>query len=396
MLIIGLNSGTSADAIDAALCDISGAPPALQARIVKAITVKFPPGMQPRILAACSPQESHVDELCRLNAELGELFAKAALDVITKAGVTPGQVDLIGSHGQTVWHNVEGSGKVSATLQISEASIIAERTGITTIANFRPRDVAAGGQGAPLTGYVDWLLLRHPEHWRAVQNIGGIANVTFLPPLKDETSPPLAFDTGPGNVLIDGALSVITNGRRTYDQDGVLAKVGKVDEKFVKGRLIHPYFQRRPPKTTGREIFGMQMATSLVKLAQRENMRLDDIIASMTAITARSIADAYKRFAPAPVAEVILGGGGRRNRTLVAMLRDLLAPAKVMTHEEVGLDSDNKEALAFALLAHETWHHRPGTHPKITGAAHPVVLGQITPGANYVDLIRRTWTHNSG
>jgi anhydro-N-acetylmuramic acid kinase len=391
MLIVGLISGTSADGIDAALCEISGAPPRLQARIVHAITHPYPDGFQQRIHNTCLPELSRVDDICQLNAELGEHFARAVQHVIADAGRSPADVDLIGSHGQTVWHMVQPDGRVTSTLQLTEAAVIAERTAITTVCNFRPRDIAAGGQGAPLTSYADWVLLRHPDHWRAVQNLGGIGNVTFLPPLSDTSSAPLALDTGPSNALIDSAVILITSGKQRYDRDGLLAARGSVDEDWLRALLTHPYYQRQPPKTTGRELFGPPMAAEL--FAQGRARGLDDasILATLTALTAASIADAYQRFAPAPIAEVIAGGGGTRNPTLMAMLRQRLDPVPVRTHEDIGLDSDNKEALVFALLAHETWHARPGNHPALTGADHPVVMGQIVPGANYADLIRRTW-----
>ncbi|HEX3051627.1 MAG TPA: anhydro-N-acetylmuramic acid kinase [Aggregatilineaceae bacterium] len=391
MLIVGLMSGTSADGIDAALCAIEGEPPAIRATIQHAITYPYPAGFQQHILDACVPERSSVDELCQLNFDLGSLFADAVLQVIEEAGLTPADVDMVGSHGQTVWHMVQSNGRVSATLQITDASVIAERTEITTISNFRPRDVAAGGQGAPLTSYVDWLLLRHPTQWRAVQNIGGIGNVTFLPPQSDSNSGPLAFDTGPGNALIDGAASLITNGWLAYDRDGRLAAQGMVDETWLKSLLEHPYYERKPPKTTGRELFGAAMVAELIEGGRARGLNDSGIMATLTALTAASIVDAYHRFAPASIGETILGGGGARNPTLVSMLRQRLAPTTVLTHEDLGLNSDNKEALVFALLAYETWHARPGNLPALTGAKHPVVLGQITPGKNYVDLIRQTW-----
>lgn len=390
MLVIGLISGTSADAIDAALCEIHGAPPSLSLAVRATRTHPFPPDMQPRILEAGTRRGS-TDELAALHFELGELFATAALALIEDAGLEPADIDLIGSHGQNFWHNVNVRGEVTATLQLTEASLIAERSGITTICNFRPRDVAAGGQGAPLTALADWLLLRHAEHWRAVQNIGGIANVTFLPPLNDAESQPLAFDTGPGNSLLDSAVNLLSDGRRHYDRHGLLARAGAVEEDWLKMRLAHPYFNRRPPKSTGRETFGLSMVKSLVTSAQRRGMSTPDIIASLSALTARSIARAHERHAPQPVQEVILGGGGRHNPAIVSELRELLAPARLLTHEDLGYPGDHKEALGFALLAHETWHNRPGSLPAFTGASQPVVLGQITPGANYEGLARRTW-----
>jgi anhydro-N-acetylmuramic acid kinase len=333
-----------------------------------------------------------VDELCKLNFMLGELFADAALGVIHESGKQPNEIDLVGSHGQTFWHSVEPDGKVSATLQLTEAAVLAERTGITTISNFRPRDVAAGGQGAPLTSYVDWLLLRHPTQWRAVQNIGGIANVTFLPPLSDITSEPIAFDTGPGNALIDSIMVQLSGGVQAFDHDAALAQRGQIDEDWLHELLAHPYHSIKPPKTTGRELFSNAMATALIEQGRQRGSDDATILATVTALTAQSIVDAYERFAPMPIEEVILGGGGRHNPVLVRLLEQLLQPARVLSHEDLGMDSDSKEALVFAVLAYETWHARPGTLPALTGADHPVVLGQITPGANYVDLLRRTWT----
>jgi anhydro-N-acetylmuramic acid kinase len=284
MYVVGLISGTSADGIDAALCSITGAPPALQVEVVHSRVHPFPAGMQARIHAAGSAENSRVDELAELHFQLGELFAEAALEVIKGAGMQPEAVDLIGSHGQNFWHNVTLQGQVTATLQLTEASIIAERTGITILCNFRPRDVAAGGQGAPLTAYIDWLLLRHPEHWRAVNNIGGISNVTFLPPLSDTESQPLAFDTGPGNALIDSAMVILSEGKRSYDRHGLIARSGKADSQWVKIRMGHPFIMRRPPKSTGRETFGPNMAETLVTSGLRRGMSMADIIASLTAI----------------------------------------------------------------------------------------------------------------
>lgn len=396
MRVIGLMSGTSADGIDAALCEITGAPPQINARILHSIVQSYPEGFQARILDACVPAHSRVDLLCELNAEIGELFAGAALRAAAEAGLPPDQIDLIGSHGQTFWHNVQPDGRVSATLQLGDASIIAERTGITTVSNFRPRDVAAGGQGAPLTSYVDWLLLRHPTRWRAVQNIGGMGNVTFLPPLADTSSPPLAFDTGPGNALIDTAMYMLSDGKAAYDHDGQMAARGQVDESWLDELLRHPYYQRKPPKTTGRELFGAEMAHTLLQNARDRGIQQENVLATLTMLTAVTITEAYRQFAPAPVEEVILGGGGRRNPVLVDILRGLLPEARVLIHEDLGIDSDNKEALVFAILAYETWHNRPGTHPALTGARHAAVLGQITPGDNFAHLLQHTWCGHGG
>lgn len=391
MNVLGLMSGTSADGIDAALCEITGAPPHLNARIIAAETFPYAADTRTRILEMVQPGVSRVDELSVLNFDLAEEFAKAALHIMAQAGLSPAQVDLISSHGQTVWHNVTESGAVNATLQIGEAAVIAERTGVTTISNFRPRDVAAGGQGAPMVAYVDWLLLRHTTEWRAIQNIGGTANVTLLPPQSDANSQPLAFDTGPGNVLIDAAITRLTNGEQHYDADGAMAARGKVDAAWLTEMLMQAYFHRRPPKTTGRELFGTQMALSFLAEGRSRGLAAEDIIATITALTAHSIADAVKRYAPQPIADVIVGGGGRLNSTLMRMLHKQLDPIQLLTHEDIGLSSKHKEALAFAVLAYETWHNRIGTMPALTGARHASVLGQITPGANYIQLIQQTW-----
>ena len=381
MKIIGLMSGTSGDGIDAALCEISGQPPHLDARILHGITLPYEDALRQRIFAACDPLESRVAAICQLNFDLGAAFAGAVDSLLQAAGLTPQEIDLIGSHGQTIWHQVDPSGQVTATLQIGETAVIAERTGITTISNFRTRDVAAGGQGAPLTSYADWLLLRHPDHWRAVQNIGGIGNVTFLPPLSDDKNAPLAFDTGPGNVLIDAAVRELTDGKQHYDLDGQIARQGQIDEGWLSELLAHPYFAMRPPKTTGRELFSSRMAQELVQSGQERGLSSDSIVATITSLTAYSIAEAYQNFAPQPVTEIILGGGGARNPMLVTLLQAAVGQrAQVMPHEALGIDSDYKEALVFALLAHETWHNRPGNLPALTGAKTPVVLGQITPG----------------
>jgi len=209
--------------------------------------------------------------------------------------------------------------------------------------------------------------------------------------LSDETFAPIAFDTGPSNALIDDVLRLETEGRQTYDKDGVLARQGTVDAGWLQMLLAHPYYQRQPPKTTGRELFGSLMARELLIEGKERGLPLVDIVATLTALTGHSIAGAYRDFAPFPIDEVILGGGGRHNPALVAMMRELLAPAVVLTQEDIGQNSDYKEALLCAVIGHETWHARPGAHPSVTGASHPVVLGQITPGNNYVDLIRRTW-----
>jgi anhydro-N-acetylmuramic acid kinase len=386
MYVVGLMSGTSADGLDAALCEIHGAPPNLSVRLVAGHSLAYDPALRAQILRACAPQTSTVDALCRLNFGLAETFADAVSYIRQLTSIPP---DLIASHGQTVWHDVAPDGRVTSTLQIVEAAVIAERTGITTLSNFRARDVAAGGQGAPLVAYVDALTLRSAVGWRAVQNLGGIGNVTFLPPLGAPFEALASFDTGPANVLIDHAMRRLTG--REYDHDGALAASGKLDEDWLAELLEHPYFDRTPPKTTGRELYTADYADALLAQAAGRGLSAADVLATLTAFTAASLADQYRRFAPAPIAEVVIAGGGARNPTLMRLIRQFVAPARVLTSDEAGLDSRYKEAIAFAVLGYEAWHQRAGVLLGQTGARRAAVLGDITPADNFITLMRKTW-----
>ena len=316
------------------------------------------------------------------NAWLGEVFAAAALEVIARAGLTPRQVDAIASHGQTAWHIPPEGGHAGATLQIGEPCVIAERTGVLTVADFRPRDMAAGGQGAPLAPFADYLLFRSQQQSVAVVNIGGIANVTLLP-RACRPEEVIAFDTGPGNMVIDGLVSLYTHGEQTCDTDGVRAARGAINRRLLYELMNQPYFSQPPPKSTGREAFGMNYVESLwMAFNNAPGLSPDDFIATATAFTAESIAQAFRDFIfpHGRVDAVILGGGGSYNPTLKRMIAERLPGISLLTHEEMGIAGDAKEAIAFALLGHATLCGVPNNVPSATGAAHPVLLGKIVPG----------------
>lgn len=376
MIGIGLMSGTSADSIDAACVRFEGAPPRLDWELLSFVTLPMTAELRQEIFAAFRPETGTVDKLCQLNFTLGEWFAKASLEAVKAANLTPAQVDFIGSHGQTVWHIPPNSGEgVPSTLQLGNPAVIAERTGITVVSDFRSRDMAAGGQGAPLVPFVDNLLLSHPTLSRAVQNIGGIGNVTWLP--AGGAGEAFGFDTGPGNMLLDRAAEVLTQGQMHCDMDGKMAFAGNVQENFLqKWMSEEPYFTRKPPKSTGRELFGVQRCD--VYLKEMAGLSKEDILATLTAFTARSTAEAYKNFLPALPDEVLLCGGGARNPAIAAMLQKELPTSRIGRTEDAGLPGDSKEAVAFAVLGYETMNRRPGNLPAATGASGPVVLGSIT------------------
>ncbi|HPH97456.1 MAG TPA: anhydro-N-acetylmuramic acid kinase [Anaerolineaceae bacterium] len=386
MIIVGLMSGTSADGIDAAVVQIEGAPPSLTWKVLGFHQQAHSAELRQEIFACFQPETGSVDRLCALNFSIAEAFSKAALAVIEKASLSPDDVDIIGSHGQTLWHIPLGN--QASTLQLGEAAVIAERTGITTISNFRTRDMAAGGQGAPLVAYVDDLLFSHPARHRACQNIGGIGNVTFLPSLhtRPEWSP-FAFDTGPGNVLLDAAAVRLTQGKWTYDRNGELASQGQINTPLLELWLREEaYFSQQPPKTTGRERFSKSYADRLCDQAAQNHLPPQDLMATLAAFTVESIAQAYRTFFPVLPDEVIVSGGGAANPVIMAGLKAALPKAVIAPSDHWGLSSAEKEAVAFAVLAYETYHNRTGNLPAATGARKNAVLGTLTPGNNFSRL----------
>jgi anhydro-N-acetylmuramic acid kinase len=377
--VAGLMSGTSVDGVDVAIVDICDA----KVKVVAFDVFPHKPALRREILGLCHPDSARVDRICHLNHVLGEVFAEALIKLCRKRGIALDSIDLIGSHGQTIWHQPEGGrygGRtIRSTLQIGEPSVIAQRTGITTVADFRPRDMAAGGQGAPLVPYADYVLFRDSKVSRAVQNIGGIANVTFLPRAckRDDI---LAFDTGPGNMVIDGTMCLVTGKKRRYDRGGALAARGHVDKSLLRTMLQHPFLRRRPPKSTGREEFGQSYCEWFSRKTQKRALSPEDMVATVTAFTARTIADAYRKFLPEMPDEMILCGGGAHNRTLVRILQREMAAVKIRTTDEFGIDVDAREAVAFAILAWATIRGTANNVPSATGAVEPVVLGKVVPG----------------
>jgi len=398
MKVIGLMSGTSADGVDAALVEVGpGNPPAL--KHIYSTVFPYPPDLRQRILQLATPPGGSATDVCRLNAYLGELFAQAALDVCRRARLAPETVDLIGSHGQTIRHlpipRKEGDFTVASTLQIGEPAVIAERTGITTVANFRTRDVAAGGQGAPLTPIAHYVMFRDAQKGRAVLNLGGIANVTAIP-AGASPAQIVAFDTGPGNVLLDEAAFRVTRGKTDYDANGELAAVGRVSAETLKWMLTHPFFKKAPPKSTGREDFGPSYLDEVNRKAP--SLSPADLLATLTAFTAETVALGFREFIlpKMKIDEVAITGGGGRNPVLRKMLAERLAPAALVEPDALGFPGRAIEAGAFAFLAYLTWHGRPGNVPAATGASRPVVLGAIVMGNHRPGATKAASTSSAG
>ena len=369
---VGLMSGTSLDGISAAVVrftkDDTGR---LDAQLLAFVGSRYGAAQRERLRAALSGGTAQ--EYCRLGFDVGDWLADATIAVLAEAGVSRKDVLAIGSHGQTIWHE-----PLHSTWQLGEAAVIAERTGIDVVSDFRVRDVAAGGQGAPLVPIADALLFAGDE-WRALQNIGGIGNVTIVPPHGNPDGV-RAFDTGPGVAVVDGVVRTLIPGAE-YDVDGRHAARGAVVDAVVDRLLGHPYFSAEPPKSTGRELFDTRYVEALIEQCRRARPEcsVEDIVATATALTARSIADAYRRFMPEPVVEILVSGGGAKNPTLTAMIARAVAPTPVRSFAERYFDGEAKEAVAFALLAYLHMNGEPANVPRATGARGPRILGKLTP-----------------
>jgi len=382
-------SGTSLDGIDAALVRIVGSTTRPRMRLVAFETLAYPRAVRQTILRVATGELATAGEISQLNFLLGELFAEAALRVCRAARISLTRLAAIGSHGQTIFHHGSPTRLaghwVSSTLQIAEPAIIAERTGVPVVADFRPADVAAGGQGAPLVAMVDYLLLREVHQGTVALNVGGIANFTVIP-AGATPNQVFGFDTGPGNMLIDGLVRHLTNEKKAYDAGGRWAAKGLVNEPLLDKILRLPFFMKRPPKSAGREQFGQNFLKEFFLPGEvpidheHSGARPEDLLRTATELTARSIASALDRFVlkRIPIHRLIVSGGGAHNRLLVRRLAELLPSLRVHRSDEVGIAVDAKEAIAFAILADRTLHRLPGNLPCVTGARRPVILGKIS------------------
>ena len=383
--VVGLMAGTSLDGITAAVVQVTGCGTETKIVLLEHATFPYDPEIRRAILNASTPRSGTVDLISEMNFVMGELFADAARRITEQAGLKMTDIDLIGSHGQTVYHCPIKSRTLWGTpssLQIGEPCVIAERTGVTTIADFRTRDIAAGGGGAPLVPYVDFIFLRSQEKSRVVLNIGGIANLTVLP-RGCRVDDVFAFDTGPGNMLIDAVVREVTQGAEEFDREGRMAAAGAVDTRLVNELLAHEYFRTEPPKSTGRELFGNKFLMLLLERASSRGLSGNDLVATATALTPHSVYDACLRFIfpKVEVDELIISGGGSKNETLVRMMRDCFKPIPVTHSDDYGISGVAKEAIAFAVLANETVCGGCANIPGATGARRRVILGKIIPAS---------------
>jgi anhydro-N-acetylmuramic acid kinase len=387
MRVLGMMSGTSADGIDVALARISGAPPSLSAKFEAHCQARFPSRVREAILRLANGGPTTTAEISQLNVLLGEEFGAAAIAACKRWRVPLAKISLIGSHGQTVFHQgiptkFLGSRRVASTFQISEPSVIAACTGIPTIGDFRPADMAAGGQGAPLVPLVDYVLYRDARRGRVALNIGGIANLTAIPRAA-KPDDVFAFDTGPGNMIVDALVEWATIGRAHYDRDAKMAMRGTIIPGLLERLLRDPYLRSAPPKTAGREQFGRAYVEKLVAWSRQRRAQPEDLVRTATVFTSLSIADAFRRFIfpRARIDQLIVAGGGARNPFMMAQLAAVLPGIEILPSSRFGVPSEAKEAFAFAVLAYEAFHGRANNLPSATGAKRPVVMGKFVNGA---------------
>ena len=380
-MVIGLMSGTSADGIDAVLTRITGSGLEIGVEEQEFLFLPFPEEVHDRIIEIAGGNYGGAEEVCKLANYLGQQYAKACVMLCEKAGIDKNDVDLVGNHGQTVWHMPATTEylkePVRGTLQIGEDAWIAQALGCPVVGDFRVRDMAAGGLGAPLVPYVEYLLYRKEDKTVALQNIGGIGNVTILP--KNCTlNQVTAFDTGPGNMLIDAFISKMTKGLHTYDNGGRTAAQGKIDNSLLEFLMQDPYLKLAPPKNSGREYYGREYLNRICNYAAKHRISDKDCLRTITRFTAQSIAYGLMHFAPEVPEELIIGGGGSHNSLILSDIEECLPGCEILTNEDVGYCSDSKEAVAFAVLASEAVSGNCNNVPSVTGAATAVVMGKIT------------------
>ncbi|MFD2614124.1 anhydro-N-acetylmuramic acid kinase [Paenibacillus gansuensis] len=381
-LIVGLMSGTSLDGIDAALVRIQGRGIDSKVELLHFLSVPYEEELREKIKELCSEEHSSSPKISGMNFYLAQHWSEAVKEVVREAGLSMADIDLVSSHGQTIWHMPEADPlnpyRPKSTLQIGDLSVLSKATGILTVGDFRPADMAVGGHGAPLTPYADYIMFRHKEKGRILQNIGGIGNCASIP-AGAAPEQIIAFDTGPGNMIIDQAAYELSEGRLSYDRGGEWASQGKVDEGLLGEMMKHPYLSKPPVKTTGREEFGKEYASGWIRRAVEKQLAPQDIMATFTAFTARTIAASYRDFIlpGTRIDEVLVSGGGAHNAALMKMLAELLPEQKIMASDEAGVSGDAKEAVAFAVFADHYIHGVPNNLISATGADRPAVMGKL-------------------
>jgi len=368
MQVVGLISGTSVDGIDAALVEINEVEGQIKLDLIVGQTFDYDQDLKAEILALCAGAPRSIAKICELDDAIAQAFAQAALKLLGDR-----QPDLIGSHGQTVYHRPPTPSDLGYTVQLGRGAVISQLTSIPTVSNFRVADIEAGGHGAPLAPMLDYLVLHDPTKYIACQNIGGIGNVTYMPPHEPDQI--FGFDNGPGNVLMDMAAQKLFN--LAFDPNGELASQGRPCMDLVQSWLKQDFFLIPPPKSTGRELFCPDYLETCLIECRSYKLSNHDILATLTEFTARAIAQSYHQFLPQFPDRVLICGGGARNGYLLQRLTELLAPAVVLPTDSAGINADFKEAIAFAVLGYLTWHQRTGNLPKVTGAVGSRVLGQI-------------------